>query len=324
VCPPSFFNIKIGKELIIDIHVHPFFHENEILNEMKQAGVDYAVLLAVDVDPLDVEKPEIKSKLRKRHLTSLFGPRNLRFTSIEDEIKRFFQELINYYPELKSSNEEITDLVRRNPDKFIGFGSVNPNKDEDYVETKLKEISTLGLKGIKMLPTLQLFSPLENKNFERICEYCEKNKKILLYHTGCDPGPWEIPELSEDANPKYLEPILESYSPVIILAHAGSYSAYKPGIWFDEAVELGKKFENVYFDSSAVSSFVYTEKILEKISDEVGLDKLLYGSDFPVVWGSDMKYEVNVIKNCNYLTEDEKEKILGLNAAKILNLERAG
>jgi predicted TIM-barrel fold metal-dependent hydrolase len=314
----------LGKELIIDIHVHPFFHDTKILDEMKKAGVNHAVLLAVDVDPLDVEKPEIKSKLRKRHLESLFGSRALRFTSVEDEIKRFFQELVNYYPELKSSNEEIADLVKKNPDEFIGFGSVNPNKDEDYVKAKLKEISALGLKGIKMLPTLQLFSPIENKNFEKICEYCEKNKKVLLYHTGCDPGPWEIPELSEDANPKYLKPMLESYNPVIVIAHAGSYSAYKPGIWFDEAFELGKNFANIYFDSSAVSSFIYTEKILKKIREEVGLDRLLYGSDFPVVWGSNMNYEVNVIRNCAYLTRDEKENILGLNAARILNLERAG
>ena len=306
--------------MIIDIHVHPFFRETEILNEMKRAGVDRSVLLAVDADPSDVEKPEIKSKLRQRHLESLLGFRTLRFPSIEDEIKQFFQELISYYPELKSSNQEIADLVKRNSDKFIGFGSVNPNKDEDYVEAKLKEISTLGFKGIKMLPTLQLFSPIENKNFEKICEYCEKNKKVLLYHTGCDPGPWEIPELSEDANPEHLKPILESYNPIIILAHAGSYSAYKPGIWFEEAVELGKNFDNVYFDSSAVSSFIYSERILKRLREEVDLDRLLYGSDFPVVWGSNMEYEVNVIKSCKYLTEEEKEKILGLNAAKILNM----
>ena len=306
--------------MIIDVHVHPFLHETEILNEMKRACVDYAILLAVDTDPSDVEKPEIKSRLRQRHLDSLLGFRALRFASIEDEITQFFQELIAYYPELKSSNQEIADLVKRNPDKFVGFGSVNPNKDEDYVEGKLEEISTLGFKGIKMLPTLQLFSPIENKNFERICEYCEENKKVLLYHTGCDPGPWEIPEISEDANPKYLKPILERYNPVIVLAHTGSYSAYEPGIWFDEAFELGKSFDNVYFDSAAVSSFIYSEKILGRIREEVGLDRILYGSDYPVVLGSNMEYEVNVIKRCEYLSEDEKKNILGLNAAKILNL----
>jgi predicted TIM-barrel fold metal-dependent hydrolase len=50
-------------------------------------------------------------------------------------------QLVNYYPDLKSSNQEIADLVKGNPDKFIGFGSVNPNKDEHYVEEKLREIS---------------------------------------------------------------------------------------------------------------------------------------------------------------------------------------
>lgn len=306
--------------MIIDVHVHPFLQEKEILNEMKKACVDRAVLLAVDADPSDVEKPEIKNRLRQRHLDSLLGFRALRFASIEDEIRQFFQGLIAYYPDLKSSNQEIADMVKRNLGKFIGFGSVNPNKDEDYIEGKLEEISTLGFKGIKMLPTLQLFSPIENKNFERICEYCEENKKVLLYHTGCDPGPWEIPEISEDANPKYLKPILERYTPIIVLAHTGSYSAHKPGIWFDEAFELGKNFDNVYFDSAAVSSFIYSEETLNRIREEVGLDRLLYGSDYPVVWGTNMESEVGVIKRCKYLTEDEKKNILGLNAAKILNL----
>ena len=306
--------------MIIDIHVHPFFHERQILDEMKRAGVDRAVLLGVDMDPSDVEKPEIKNKLRMRHSESRLGFGFLSFTPIEDEVKQFFQELINYYPELKSSNEEIADLVKRNQSKFLGFGSVNPNKDEDYVEKKLNEINSLGFKGIKMLPTLQLFSPLENKNFQRICEYCEKNKKVLLYHTGCDPGPWEIPEMSEDANPEHLKPILERYHPIVILAHTGSYSAYKPGIWFEEAFELGKTFDNVYFDSAAVSTLIYSEKILKRIREEVGLDHLLYGSDYPVVMGSNMEYEVNVIKTCEHLTEDEKKNILGLNAAKILGL----
>lgn len=305
--------------MIIDIHVHPFYKEHRILEEMKRAGVDRAVLLAVDADPMDVEKLEIKNRLRARHIEyssmDFWGFKSL---TIEDQIKRFFQDLIAYYPDLKSSNQEIADLVRKNPDKFIGFGSVNPNKDECYVEAKLQEISDFGLKGIKMLPTLQMFNPSENKNFEKICEYCEKNKKVILYHTGCDPGPWENPAISEDANPKYLTEVLERYSPKIILAHVGSYSAWKPGIWFEEALELGKKFDNVYFDAAAVSSFIFSEKILNRIRETIGLDRLLFGSDYPVVWGSDMKCEVDFIKSCKYLTDEEKRKILGLNAMELL------
>jgi len=131
-----------------------------------------------------------------------------------------------------------------------------------------------------------------------------------------------MPELSEDANPKYLKPVLERYKPKIILAHTGCYSAVKPGLWLDEALSLGKEFDNVYFDSSAASYIIYTDKVIERIRESVGIDRLLYGSDYPVVMGSNMEYEVNVIRNCQHLTDEEKDKILGLNAAKLLGLSK--
>ena len=291
---------------------------------MERAGVNSSVLLAIDTDPLDVEKPEIKEKMRRRFKSSssLSLPIQWGFQPIEDMVKNFFLAVVEYYPDMKGSNLDIAELAKKHPSQFIGFGSVNPNKDKEYVEEKLSEISKLDLKGIKMLPTLQFFNPTENKNFETICGYCEKNRKVLLYHTGCDPGPWEIPELSEDANPKYLKPVLERYKPKIIIAHTGCYSALKPGLWLNEALDLGKEFDNVYFDSSAASYLIYTGKVIERIRENVGLDRLLYGSDYPVVEGSNMQYEVNVIKKCQNLTDEEKDKILGLNAAKLLGLNK--
>jgi len=314
-----------GKILVtVDVHVHPFLSESEILAEMNRAGVNLSVLLGADSDPTDVDKPEIKKKITERFYSSKFSFHQsfLLFHPIEETIKRFFYSFPDVYPHLKFLNTDIAELAGKYPDRFIGFGSVNPNKDEEYVEEKLREISELNLKGIKMLPTVQFFNPSENKNFERICEYCEKNGKVILYHTGCDPGPWEIPELSEDANPKYLKPVLEKHSPMIILAHTGSYSAFRPGLWLDEALNLGKEFENVYFDSSAASHFIYSEKVVERIRESVGIERLLYGSDFPVVQGSNMQYEVGVIRNCQYLTDKEKNMILGLNAAKLLGIEK--
>jgi len=100
-----------------------------------------------------------------RDQEDLWGFRPL---TIEDQIKRFFQDLNVYCPDLKSSNPEIADLIKRYPDKFIGFGFMNPNKDENYVDAKLQEISDLGLKDVKMLPTLQMFNPTENKKFDNV------------------------------------------------------------------------------------------------------------------------------------------------------------
>ena len=309
--------------VIIDVHVHPLVPETQILEEMNKGEVDCSILLGTDTDPLDVDKPEIKEKMRRRFSSSKLSSHSffLFFNPIEEGVKRFFYALINQYPNLKNSNLDVAELVEKYPNRFIGFGSVNLNKGEEYVEEKLREISRLNLRGIKMLPTLQFFNPSENKNFERICEFCEKNGKILSYHTGCDPGPWEIPELSEDANPKYLKPVLQRYSPSIILAHTGSYSALKPGLWLEEALELGRKFDNVYFDSSAASHVIYQRKIVERIRQSVGIERLMYGSDYPVVERSNMQYEVEVIKNCQYLTDEEKNMILGLNATRLLGLD---
>jgi predicted TIM-barrel fold metal-dependent hydrolase len=306
--------------LIIDFHVHPFVDMRTILGEMESASVNVAVLLGVDVDPFDVDQPHIRRKLRNRHLASLFTTRSSMKQTIDEEVKGFFRDLASFYPSIVTSNEEIAQLARDHPTKFVGFGSVNPNKDRDYVETKLREIEALGLRGIKMLPTLQFFSPSENENFERICEFCEKKKRVLLYHTGCDPGPWENPEISKDANPELLQPVLETYHPTIVLAHAGSYSRQQPGIWLSEALALGKSFPNVFFDSSAVSSIIYSKNVLQKMRKEMGLQRLLYGSDYPVVWGSNMHYEVDVIMRCKWLKADEKADILGRNAQRILEL----
>ena len=311
-------------DLIVDVHVHPRLFgltDEKLLVEVEKAGLTYCVLLATEGDFPALEREEIREKFNRRYkVRSIYSSWDVWscYGSGYEAVKEFLQSLIKE----TITSAEVASIVKSYPEKFVGFGSLAPTKNEEYVEMKLEEIERLNLKGIKVLPTIQLFNPVENKNFERICEFSEKKEKVILYHTGCDPGPFEIPEMAEDANPKYLKPILERYKPTIILAHMGSYSAYNPGIWFNEALELMKKYENVWADTSATSFFIFgNEKIVNKIRETVGFDRILFGSDFPAVWGSSISYEVDVIKHCKYLTDEEKEKILGVNAANLLNLK---
>ena len=153
---PYRIGIGSGKKdlVIIDVHVHPLVSETQILEEMDKAGVDRSILLGTDTDPLDVDKPEIKEKMRKRFNSSkLYShPYFLFFHPIEEGVKRFFYALINQYSNLKNSNLDVAELVEKYPNRFIGFGSVNLNKGEEYVEEKLREISRLNLRGIKRSP----------------------------------------------------------------------------------------------------------------------------------------------------------------------------
>ncbi len=298
---------------IIDIHMHPLFNfitEDDLLKASEEAGVDYGILLALDLDPQNLDRPEVRQMLLQR-LTNLY----VWDAEVVTKIRDFLQSV-------KTDNELVANLVRKHPKRFAGFGSINLAKSDMYVEEKMKEIDKFNLRGIKFIPTLQFFNPMKNMDkLRKVFEFCERKRKIVMFHTGCDPFVWEMPELSEDANPKYLKSIIQEFENVqVILAHMGCYSSRYPGIWFNEALELGKNHENVWFDIAAASYIVTEKEYVNKIREKIGVNRVLFGSDYPAVMGSDIKSTVEEVRETQHLTEKEKEKILGLNAKKLLHL----
>jgi len=300
-------------ERIIDVHIHPFalITEDQLLAELNKAGVDLGVLLALDVDPLDLDRADIKDMVFNR-LLDLYVY----------DVKRVTEELKVFLEMVRTHDEEVAGLVKKHPERFVGFGSIDLSKDDAYVEEKIKTIDRLHLKGIKLIPTLQFFNPEKvRKKMRKVFEHCEKTEKIILFHTGCDPYIWEEPHLSQDANPRYLQSIVQDFEKVqVIVAHMGCYSARIPGIWMAEALELGRENENVWFDIAAVPYVVTREKLVDKIRRSVGLDRVLFGSDYPAVGGVGIESVVAEVKDSRCLTGEEKAKVLGLNAVKLLGL----
>jgi len=298
---------------IVDVHIHPFalLSEEQLITELDNAEVELGVLLALDVDPRDLDSPQTREMISNRLLEMYFW-----------DAKKVMEELRTFLEVARTENDAVASIVERHPDRFVGFGSIDLSKSQAYVEEKIKEIDRLNLKGIKLIPTLQFFNPLEaHEKMEQVFEFCEKREKIITYHTGCDPYVWEEPHFSQDANPKYLKSIIEDFEGVkVIVAHMGSYSSKIPAIWMDEALELGKNHENVWFDVAAVTYLVTREKFVQKIRKTVGMDRVLFGSDYPAVQGVSIKMMVDDVKKSRHLTEIEKAKILGLNAIELLDL----
>jgi len=192
-------------------------------------------------------------------------------------------------------------------------------KGKRYVEEELHEIRDLGLQGVKLIPTMQFFDPSTSKDVRRVWRFCEKEDMIITHHTGCDPGPWEIPALSADANPTRLEPLLRRHRVRVIVAHMGSYSFRNPGIWLEEALALGR-FPSVWMDVAAVAHLLRDGAVVERIRETVGIDRVLFGSDYPAVLGADIKTMVKTIDESPHLTDMEKEQVLCSNAAELLEL----
>ena len=79
--------------------------------------------------------------------------------------------------------------------------------------------------------------------------------------------------------------------------------------------EVKESFKNVYYDNAA-SIFLY-DPVIYKVMREAGvMEKLLFGSDFPLL--SPSRYEKSISESG--LTETEKAKFLGENAKKLLKL----
>ena len=194
----------------IDVHTHPFSCPlSFFLEEMERANLRYCVPLFSKRNPNDIDKIEVRQRILGRLRGELWAQRD----QIFEGIRRYIGSLAN------PTNQDVVELARGHPGRFVPFGSVYMNGSEESLERELQEAGELGLRGLKLLPTLQLFNPSKSRNFEKVCEWCEKEGKVIMYHTGCDPGPFEIPEVAEDANPRYLIPVLERFSPRIILAH---------------------------------------------------------------------------------------------------------
>jgi predicted TIM-barrel fold metal-dependent hydrolase len=154
-------------------------------------------------------------------------------------------------------------------------------------------------------------------------DYCRDTGSIVLSHTGCGAGPFEILELSQDANPLLWEPIVKKYPDVpVIMAHSGAYSSLIPGIWLHETLALGKKYRNVYADLAAVDWILDREMVPKEIRKTITFDRILFATDYPLplTAGVSLEYLVNGLKANNLVTEKEKRKVLGQNACRLLGI----
>ena len=306
---PNFFPV-------VDFHIHPKTPDLKFFADMREAGITRGVILATDTDPNDVDRPEIRRMLEEAYSRSSQSSR-IPFESILKHIR------FSLHSPTHVTNQDVADWVRDYPDMLIGFGSVNLSKDHDYVERTLETLEGQDMKGLKLLPHAQFFNPSDNENMDLVFDYCCQTGSIIMSHSGCGYGPFEIPELSRNAHPNLWEPFLAKYPDVpLVLAHFGSYSNEIPGIWLLEAMQLGKKFRNVYADLAAVDWLLDRENVVQEIRKTIGFDRILFATDYPHSMASDVSlaYIVSGIKTNTHLTPKEKRKVLGENAARLLKI----
>ncbi len=302
---------------VVEFHVHPKMPDLKFLSDLKKAEISHAVLLATDNDPKDVDRPEIQAKLKQN-----FERSSLAATM---PFKKFLSMVrTNLFSITHVTDQDVADWVSDYPEVLFGFGSVNLCKDREYVEKKLDRIEKLKLRGIKLLPYSQFFNPTINENMEVLFRYCRRTGSIILSHTGCAAEPFEDPELSQDSRPELWEPIIKKYPDVpVVMAHFASYSSRQPGIWFSQAMDMGKKYPNVFADISAAQYLLDDKEKIERIRKSIGFDQVLFATDYPgpIYFGIEIADVVNKIKENPFLSKEEIAAVLGGNARRLLGIK---
>jgi predicted TIM-barrel fold metal-dependent hydrolase len=179
----------------------------------------------------------------------------------------------------KITNEEIAELAHQHSDVAIPFASINPHRGEAGVREARRLIKDFGVKGFKFHPSVQDFNPNDRLAYP-LYEAIAEAKLPALFHTGQTgvgagtPGGGGI--RLKYSNPMLLDDVAVDFPDMpIILAHP-SFP------WQEEALAVATHKPQVYIDLSGWSP-KYFPPILVQYANTLLKDKILFGSDYPVM-----------------------------------------
>jgi len=208
------------------------------------------------------------------------------------------------------TNDYILESIARYPKRLIGFCTVQPNS-YDAAIAEIERCAQGGIRGVgEMRPDMQLFDLGDEVLMEPFIEVLKKHKLILLTHAS-EPVGHDYPGKGA-ITPDMLYPFITSFPDLtIVCAHWGGglpFYALMP--------EVARAMSNVFFDTAA-SPYLYSPQIYNQVAQLVGGDKILFGSDYPLLAQGRLLKEINSLD----LPEETKNLILSGNARRLLGIE---
>jgi hypothetical protein len=189
----------------------------------------------------------------------------------------------------EQANQEIAEYVRRWPTKFIGFAKHDAKTEAGKIGGLLRhEVRDLGLRGLK----------LHGVPSQEMVDAARELKLPILFHP---------PTVNEA-----LEVVQANPQVPFILAHLGSFASHE---WREHvrAIRAAQRLPNLHMDTSSV---VFT-RYLEQAAQELPAEKLLFGSDGPLV---DSRVELQKVRLLK-LPPEKEALVLGGNIRRLLGLD---
>ncbi|MBF8266682.1 MAG: Amidohydro-rel protein [Dehalococcoidia bacterium] len=206
-------------------------------------------------------------------------------------------------------NDYIIEATRRFPSRLRGFCSVNPLWGS-AAAAEVERCARAGLVGIGELhPHTQGFDLGDRDTMAPLVEVALARGMPILTHTSEPVG--HLYPGKGSTTPEVVCRFVESFPEVtLICAHWGG------GLPFYTLMpEVSISLEHVFFDTAA-SPFLYRSEIFTIVTTLVGAEKILLGTDYPLI---KQKRLIRQVAEAS-ISEEARERILYANAARLLGI----
>lgn len=207
---------------------------------------------------------------------------------------------------LRRANEYVAESIKKHPNRLIGWCIVSPLLGEWMIEELKRYVSTLGFKGIKLLPHLHGFYPVDSEIVHPFIEEAAKLKIPVTIHSDFN---------NKRCTPYQVVSLAERFPEVtFLMAHMGMDPDQIH--WIPSIV---KKAKNVYLETSCTPNL--PKSVYVNPCRILGPERVIFGSDSPSLSPEVELKKVEIAEKIYGLTKYEKELILGKNIAEILKIK---
>lgn len=263
----------------------------ELLNSMRSSGISKGVVLIY-----------FMGRLKRQAAVARHG------SPVSDQaLAAIDAELLR---ELQAGNRWGCEVSRAHPE-IATFVTVDLNfQAADEAAAHVKDmVENHGARGLKLHGSMQGFSMADERLWPTYA-LCERLGLPILGHAGPDR------DGKGYAEPQAFEAMLAAFPKLrVVLAHMG-------GATWKQSAGVASRHPNAFFDCSEIIEWTGspngpTDEELASLIREIGVDRVMMGSDFP--W-YDLDHTVERVMALPGLSAGERQAILGENAIRILGL----
>ncbi len=216
--------------------------------------------------------------------------------------------------QVRISNEEVAEEAAEHQDVLIPFASIDPLRGKMGAREARRLIADYNVRGFKFHPSQQEFYPNDRAAYD-LYEVIAEAGLPAIFHSG-QTGVGARMRGGGGIRLKYSDPMFLDDVAVdfpdmpIVIAHP-SFP------WQENALAVATHKPQVYIDLSGWSP-KYFPPILVQYANTILKDKMLFGSDFPVITPDRWMEDFNQIG----IREEVKPLILRENAIRLLGLDK--